>query len=211
MLDIGFSLFERAWTMRGMENVFMDMVERPEFVHEFLDTIADWNLEVVNAMLDRFPFDGVEFGDDWGSQRGLLMGPDHWREFVKPRIKRMYAAVRGKGRKVFIHSCGKVDSVFDDLVEIGLNVFNPFQPEVMDTFALSKKYKGRLAFWGGISTQRLLPYGTPDDVRRDVKHILKTIGAGGGYIAAPAHSTPKDVPVENLVALIETLNSQKAQ
>jgi uroporphyrinogen decarboxylase len=155
-----------------------------------------------------FPFDAVEFGDDWGSQRGLIMGPRLWRRFILPRVKRLYGAVRAAGKKVFIHSCGDVDELFDDLVAAGLNVFNPFQPEVMDTFALAKKYKGRLAFFGGISTQRLLPYGTPDEVRRGVRHILKTIGAGGGYIAAPAHDTPKDVPVENLVALIETLREK---
>jgi uroporphyrinogen decarboxylase len=206
--DFGFSLFERAWTMRGMENVLIDMVERPEFLDEFLDAITDWNLEAVRRILE-FPFDGVEFGDDWGSQRGLIMGPALWRRFIKPRIARLYGEVRKAGRKVFIHSCGDVDELFDELVEVGLNVFNPFQPEVMDTFALAKKYKGRLAFWGGISTQRLLPYGTPTEVKVGITDILKRIGAGGGYIAAPAHATPKDVPIENLVAMIDTITKQK--
>jgi len=205
--NFGFSLFERAWTMRGMERILMDMVENEMFLDDFLDAIADWNLQAVKKMLE-FPFDAVEFGDDWGSQRGLIMGPALWRRFILPRIKRLYGAVRNAGKKVFIHSCGDVDELFDDLVDAGLNVFNPFQPEVMDTFALAKKYKGRLAFFGGISTQRLLPYGTPDEVRREVRRILKTIGAGGGYIAAPAHDTPKDVPLENLLALIETLQNQ---
>jgi uroporphyrinogen decarboxylase len=206
--DFGFSLFERAWTMRGMDKILMDMIEHEEFLDELLDTITDWNLEAVRRILE-FPVDGVEFGDDWGSQRGLIMGPALWRRFVKPRIARLYGEVRKAGRKVFIHSCGDVDELFDDLVEVGLNVFNPFQPEVMDTFALAKQYKGRLAFWGGISTQRLLPYGTPAEVRAGVADILKRIGAGGGYIAAPAHATPKDVPTENLVAMIETITKQR--
>ena len=161
----------------------------------------------MDGMLE-YPFDAVYFGDDWGSQRGLIMGPRLWREFIRPRIERMFRRAHDKGRKVFLHCCGDVDEIFDDLAGMGLNVFNPFQPEVMDTFALAKEYKGRLAFWGGISTQRLLPYGTPEEVRREVRHILKTIGAGGGYIAAPAHDTPKDVPVENMMAMVEVLQGQ---
>jgi uroporphyrinogen decarboxylase len=185
----------------------MDMVANPEFLHELLDAICDWNLQVMDGML-AYPFDAVYLGDDWGSQRGLIMGPRLWREFVKPRAERLYKRAHEKGRKVFIHSCGDVDEIFGALVEMGLDVFNPFQPEVMDTFALAKEYKGRLAFWGGISTQKLLPYGTPDEVRAGVGDILKRIGAGGGYIAAPAHETPKDVPIENLMAMIEVLRGQ---
>ena len=205
--DLGFSLFERAWTMRGMENILMDMVENERFLDQFLDTICDWNVQVVRKMIEH-PFDAVLFGDDWGSQRGLIMGPKLWRRFIKPRIMRMYKVVRDAGRIVMIHSCGKVDELFDDLAEAGVQVFNPFQPEVMDTFAISKKYKGRLAFYGGISTQKLLPYGTPDEVRRGVRDIVKRIGAGGGYIASPAHDTPKDVPIENIIAMWEVLSGK---
>jgi uroporphyrinogen decarboxylase len=101
-----------------------------------------------------------------------------------------------------------VDELFDDLVEIGVKVFNPFQPEVMDTFALADRYKGRLAFFGGISTQKLLPYGTPAEVRAGVREIVKRIGRSGGYIAAPAHATPKDTPFENVLAMWEVLRGK---
>ena len=172
--DLGFSLFERAWTMRGMENLLMDMILNEDFVEDLLDTICDWNVEVLKHMMT-YPVDGVLIGDDWGQQRALIMGRDLWRKFILPRITRMYKVVRDAGRKVFIHSCGKVDELFDDLVEAGLQCFNPFQPEVMDTFALAKRYKGRLAFFGGISTQKLLPYGKPADIRREVTRILRTV------------------------------------
>jgi len=205
--DLGFSLFERAWTMRGMENLLMDMVLNEDFVNDLLDTICEWNIEVLGKIMT-YPVDAVLIGDDWGQQRALIMGAALWRKYMLPRVRRMYSVVRDAGGKVFIHSCGKVDELFDDLVEAGLECFNPFQPEVMDTFALAKKYKGRLAFYGGISTQRLLPYGAPEDVRREVRRICDDIGAGGGYIAAPAHDTPKDVPVENVLAMWETLRDQ---
>jgi uroporphyrinogen decarboxylase len=203
---IGFSLYERAWTLRGMTRLMMDFYDHPEFVHELLNAIADWNLRQVRRALEH-DFDAVYFGDDWGQQDGLQMGPDIWREFIKPVLRRMYGAVRDAGRLVMIHSCGDVDELFDDLVEIGLNCFNPFQPEVMDVDALMAAYRGRLAFHGGLSTQRTLPYGTPDDVRRETRHLLE-LGREGSYIFAPAHAVEGDVPVENMVAFIEELHAQ---
>ena len=106
-----------------------------------------------------------------------------------------------------IHSCGDVDELFDDLIEIGLNCFNPFQPEVMDTATLLKQYRGRLAFHGGLSTQRVLPYGTVEDVRQESRRLLE-LGSEGGYIFAPAHAVEGDVPLENMLAFIEVAQAQ---
>ena len=97
-----------------------------------------------------------------------------------------------------------------DLVEIGLNIFNPFQPETMDIFETKKRYYGKLSFYGGISVQTLLPRGTPDDVRRETKRLLDVLGEGGGYIASPSHDVPVDVPPENMAAMIEVLQTQPA-
>ncbi|MCX7002305.1 MAG: uroporphyrinogen-III decarboxylase-like protein [bacterium] len=203
---LGFSLFERAWTLRGMENLLVDMIESPDFVHALLRTIADYNIAQVRAAL-RHDIDCVYFGDDWGQQRGLLMGAARWREFIKPELARMYAVVRAAGKMVSIHSCGDVDELFDDLVEIGVNMFNPFQPEVMDVFALLPAYRGRLAFHGGLSTQRTLPYGTVADVQRDTRRLLDA-GANGGYIFSPSHAVEGDVPLENMLAFVEVLQAQ---
>jgi len=205
--SIGFSLFERAWSLRGMDNLLIDMVDSPGFVHELFDMIADFNVSQVDIAAAN-DIDAFMFGDDWGSQAGLIMGPGLWREFIKPRIKRMYDAVHKHGKFVIIHSCGDVKVVLPDLIEVGLNAFNPFQPEVMDCVETKKKYHGQLSFYGGISVQRLLPYGTPDEVRRETKRILETLGKGGGYIAAPSHAIPCDVPAENMAAMIEVLKGQ---
>ncbi|MHB0938230.1 MAG: uroporphyrinogen decarboxylase family protein [Armatimonadota bacterium] len=207
LADIGFSLFERAWTLCGFENLLMAMVEEPEFAHGLLDRILEHNLARIDAAC-RYPIDGMIFGDDWGQQRGLIMGPELWREFIKPRVQAMYGRVKSHGKYVFIHSCGKVDEVFPDLIECGLDVFNPFQPEVIDVFAVKQQFGGRLSFFGGISTQRLLPYGTPDQVREEVRILLKEIGRDGGYIAAPAHSIPGDAKPENILAMLEVLRDQ---
>jgi uroporphyrinogen decarboxylase len=206
VFGIGFSLYERAWTLRGMERLMMDFYDHPDFVHELFNAIGDFNIALVKRAI-RYDIDAVYFGDDWGQQHGLQMGPGIWREFIKPVLGRMYGEARRAGKFITIHSCGDVDELFDELIELGLNCFNPFQPEVMDVDALVKRYRGRLAFHGGLSTQRTLPYGTPDDVRREAEHLL-ALGRDGGYIFAPAHAVPGDVPLENMLAFIEVIQSQ---
>ncbi len=202
----GGSLYERAWYMRGMENLMMDFIENPKFVHELLNAIADCNIAAIRKACE-FDIDAVHFGDDWGQQSGLIMGPDIWHEFIYPPLKRMFDAVRECGKYISIHSCGDVDELFDDLVDIGLNCFNPFQSEVMDVEALMKEYHGRLHFYGGLSTQRTLPNGSVDDVLAEMHQLLKW-GKNGGYIFAPAHAVQGDVPIENMVAFIEEIRKQ---
>ena len=204
---LGFSLFERAWTLAGMENLLMAMVTDKPFVHALLDRILALNLRLIEHAVS-YGIQAMQFGDDWGQQRGVLMGPDLWREFIKPRVRQMYQAVRAAGKFVFIHSCGKVNELFPDLIECGLDVFNPFQPEVIDVFEAKRDFGDRLSFFGGISTQRLLPYGTVAEVRDQVRRLLAEVGRDGGYIAAPAHAIPGDARPENIAAMIEVLQDQ---
>ena len=171
-----------------------------------LATIAEYNIAQIRQALT-YDIDAVYLGDDWGMQRGLQMGPRLWREYILPVLKRMYGVVRDAGKFVVIHSCGDVDELFDDLVEIGLSCFNPFQPEVMDVKSLMQRYRGRLAFHGGLSTQRTLPYGSAADVRRETESLLH-MGRDGGYIFAPAHDVEGDVPVENILAFLDVIQRQ---
>lgn len=205
---IGFSLFERAWTLRGMANLMIDFLTNPGFVHELLDTIVEYNLRQVEEAL-RYDIDAVYFGDDWGQQNGLIMGPECWCRFLRPRLSQMYGAVKDAGKFVFIHSCGDVDELFDDLVGLGVDCFNPFQPEVMDVWSLLPCYRGRLTFHGGLSTQKTLPAGTVEDVRAESRRLLE-LGKEGSYIFAPAHAVEGDVPVENILAFIEEAQKQRA-
>jgi len=205
--DLGFSLFERAWTLAGMPNVFMAMASNRDFANRLLDRILEYNLRVIEKAC-AYDVDAMQFGDDWGMQTGVLMGPDLWREYISPRVRQMYRAVKARGKYVFIHSCGKVDALFADLIENGLDTFNPFQPEVIDVFETKRSFGDRLCFYGGISTQRTLPYATPDATREEVKRLIDVVGKDGGYFAAPAHATPADGKPENIAAMIDALQNQ---
>ena len=207
VVKLGFSLFERAWTMTGMTQLLMAMATDPDFVHRLLDRILEFNLRIIDNAC-RYPIDALQFGDDWGQQTGLIMGLDRWREFIMPRFKKMCEAVHARKKFVFLHSCGKVDELFPDLIECGLDIFNPFQPEVMDVFEMKRRWGDRLTFNGGISTQQTLPHGTVEQVREEVRRLLEVVGQSGGYIASPAHDIPGDARPENVAAMIEELQNQ---
>jgi len=206
--DIGFSLFERAWTLRGMENVLIDMVSEPRFLDGLLDRIVEHDLQVLDIMT-QYPLDYICLGDDWGQQRGTIMGPDLWRRFLKPRLRLLFAKIRSCGMRVILHSCGDIHELFPDLVEIGLDCYQTFQPEIYDLEDVKREFGADLSFWGGISTQRLLPCATPDEVRRVTARTLRIMGQNGGFIAGPTHSVPGDVPPENILAMFDVLRNQE--
>lgn len=207
MVSIGFSLFERAWSLIGMEELFMGFIEEPEFIHELLDRITAYNDKVIRNAA-QLGIDAVHFGDDWGSQNGPIVSRDMWCEFVKPRFKQSCAVAKAYGLQVSLHCCGNVEPLMDDILDSGVDVFDPFQPEAMDVWKLREKYRGRMAFWGGLSVQRIMPFGTVEDVKNETRRLLSEMAPGGGYILSPAHSISGDVPPENIDAFLEVAQNQ---
>lgn len=200
---LGMCLFERAWSIRGMDQLLMDLIERPEFVEGLLDRILyEWNLPIIDQQL-AIGVDGFYFAEDWGSETSLLFSPRLWRQLIKPRLAIMYQRCQAAGVVVGQHSDGAVGGLFPDLVEIGLQVFNPLSPTIMNPAEYKAKWGHVLTFYGGIDVERLMPFGTPDEVRREVRSMAETMGRGGGYILQTSHTVLEDVPLANLVAFIE--------
>jgi uroporphyrinogen decarboxylase len=193
-----------------MENLLVGFIESPDAVHDLMRRITDYNLAAVGIATEYKELDAVMFGDDWGQQRSLIMGREHWVTFIKPYLKEMYGAAKRAGKLVLQHSCGNIESVFDDVIELGLDAYQTFQPEIYDIEKVKARYGGRLSFWGGISTQQLLPTATPEFLRSEIIRIMRIMGKGGGYIAAPTHSVPRDVPAENILTMIDVFKNQKA-
>ena len=205
--SLGCSLYERAWTLAGMENLLVAMVQYPSQLHELLDRICDRNMRVIEIALE-YDVDGFYFGDDWGSQRGLIMNSDHWRVYIKPRVKRMYGLVKKRGKYVLHHSCGNIEAIMRDFIDIGCDCYETFQPELYDFPKMKREYGGDITFWGGISVQQLLPHGTPQQVRDETVRTMRLMGKGGGYIAAPTHGITRDVPPENILAMADVFANQ---
>jgi uroporphyrinogen decarboxylase len=199
---IGFSLYERAWIIRGIEPVLSDFLENPLFIEELFDRIIDFNLMIIKKLC-QFPIDAFHFGDDWGQQRGLIIDPVMWRCLFKKRLKKLYDAAHNAGLPVSIHSCGDITDIIPDLIEIGVNMITPLQAEALDLNFLKREYGKYLTFWGGVSTQKTMPYGTPGEVQVEIRALKRVLGKGGGFILAPSHELQGDVPLENMLAFIE--------
>jgi uroporphyrinogen decarboxylase len=200
--QIHFGPFERSWMLRGFENVLMDSILHPEFYEELLDRIIEMQIPLVDKLCT-LPIDGVFFGDDWGDQRGVILGPDRWRRFIKPRVKKLYGRAHDAGKFVLTHCCGNAFDVIPDMIEVGLDVLESLQPEAMDVYEIKRRYGKDLRLWGGLGMQQTLAFGSPQDVRSEIRRLIAELGSGGGYILAPAKPLMEDVPTENAVAVIE--------
>jgi uroporphyrinogen decarboxylase len=197
------SHFERAYFARGFENFMADIVGDFVFAKRLCQTIIQKNLVMLENFLHLCDIDGVLLGSDWGSQRGLLMSLAAWDEMIRPGEQQEYDLVHAYGKDVWVHSCGDVQRLIPRLIEMGLNVLNPVQPECMDIARLKADFGGRLTFWGGISTQRTLPFGSPQEVRQEARRVRDLMAQGGGYILSPSQAIQGDVPPANILALME--------
>lgn len=207
--NLGWGLFERSWNLRGFENLLVDSVTEPDFFVEVLDRLMALYLDFVDYTAE-LPVDAILFGDDWGHQGGVILGPKRWRKFLKPRWAKIYAAVHAHGKLVMHHSCGSVAEIMPDIIEIGMDVLESAQPEAagMNPYELKKKWGDKISFWGCLGSQSTIPFGTPDDIRREVRHLRVEMGRGGGFILAPAKPLQPGTPKENAVALFEALTEE---
>jgi uroporphyrinogen decarboxylase len=200
-------LFEIACFMRGMEQLMTDFILDPDFAAGLMDRITEGLLAMVKKTLaaGRGGYVFYEYNDDIASQRAMLISPKLWREFIKPRMAKICDMIHSFNTRVRYHSCGSVYPIIPDLIEMGVDILNPIQPlaQDMDPFRLKKEFGDRLTLDGGIDIQFLLPKGSVGDVRREVRKMIDITGANGGYICAGSHTLQGDIPLENIIALVE--------
>lgn len=205
------TIFESAWYTRGMDTLFMDIAEGNPIGEWLLDYFTTRSVNFAAAYADA-GVDVLDLGDDVGTQRGMMMAPDFWRKHLKWRLKRVIDSARShEKRPIYVkyHSDGDVREILGDLVEIGVDLLNPVQPECMPAAEIIPPWQNRLGFWGLVGTQTTMPYGTPDDVRRVVAEAADYARGGVSIVLAPTHVLEPDVPWENIVALVDAVRSTK--
>ena len=206
--NLGFALFERAWSLRGFERLLMDLALNEGFVEALLERITEVQVRLARRYTS-LGVDGGYFGDDYGSQNGLLFSPSAWRRLIRPRLARLCTVFREVSLPVILHSDGAITEIIPDLVDVGVTALNPVQPEVLDHQWLKRTYGKALAFYGGVSTQTVLPHGTPNEVRVAVHRCVSDLAADGtGLIVAPSHRLMKDVPISNVLAFVDAIRDQ---
>jgi len=200
----------------GFENWFMKLVQEPEYLGRLCDLALDSMLRVAQHVFDEVDdhFDVIWIGDDISGQNGPMQSLRHYREVLKPRQRRILDFIRQhSGAKVLYHGCGSMTPFLDDLIEMGVSAFNPVQVSAvdMDSAMLKKRFGDRLSFWGGIDTQHVLPTGSPEDVRAEVKRRIDDLAPGGGYVVHSVHNLQADVPPENIVAMFDYAREYSAE
>lgn len=206
VVGAGGSIWEIAWQMRGMERLFFDMRENPAFAHRLLDGVTAAWCSAVRGLAGA-GVDMLRLVDDVGMQDRMMMSPAMWRTWLKPRLAQLIAAARKVKPEVLIqyHSDGWIEPIIEDLIEVGVDLLDPVQPECMNPADLKRRFGDRLAFFGTVGTQTTFPFGTPQEVARVVRERIETVGQGGGLIIAPTHVLEPDVPWENVEAFIEAV------
>ncbi len=203
--DMELTMFDMMQQLVGTEKLLVDMAEGKEYLEPLMDKCAAFALAVGKRLIS-LGVDGVWSGDDFGAQNGMLISPRMWRRYFKERYRRIYQELKSANPDVIIrqHCDGAVAPILGEWIEVGLEVFNPVQPNVPghEPDDLKGKFGESMSFWGAIDQQQLLPFGTPGEIEADIKAKIEVLGRGGGFMAAPAHIIQTDTPMENVEAMI---------
>ena len=202
------TIFEAAWALRGLEKMMLDMLLRPDIANRILDIPYRYHLTAAKKLVE-LGVDMIWTGDDMGAQNSMLISPAMWRTYFKPRMANFIAELKAinPNVKVAYHSDGNIRPIIPELIEIGLDVLNPIQPASMDPAGIKRDFGDKLCFWGSIDEQYTLPFGSPEEVRAEVQHRMRTIGKDGGLILAPTHHVQLDTPLENFWAMVDTIHN----
>jgi uroporphyrinogen decarboxylase len=212
--DISPCLLELLFRVRGMEDTLFDLAADPGSAERMIGEAGRFGIALAEGACERFALDWLWTGDDVGGQRSMIINPDLWRTMVRPYLAAIFEVAKKCGLLVAYHSCGTIRPIIPDLIDMGLDVLNPIQPNCpgMDPRELKREYGDRLAFMGGVDTQELLPRGSAEEVYADTCSLLEVMtGGGGGYILAASHAVPPETPLENIFALYRAAGISKQE
>ncbi len=200
------TIFECAWALRGLERMMMDFIEKPDLADEILNIPYKYHLAAAKK-LAKMGVDMIWIGDDMGAQNSMLISPQLWRRFFKSKMANFISELKeiNPDIKVAYHSDGVIYPIIPDLIEIGLDVLNPVQPQAMDPVYLKKEYGDKLSFWGTIDEQHTLPFGTQAEVKNEIEERIDKVGYNGGLIIGPTHHVQLDTPMENFWTMVNTI------
>lgn len=207
----GASVWQHPSFLRGLDNLLMDMVAEPEMAAFILDKFTDFYVAYFDRMLSAASgrIDILRIADDLGMQDRLLISPAIFAQYVAPRLRRLVDMAHSHGAKVMFHSCGAITPLIDGIIGVGVDILDPIQVTAKDMIpeTLKKEFGSRICLHGAIDTQYLLPHGSPDEVRRTAREMIRVLGKGGGYIISPSHVLQTDVPTSNILALYDEVQS----
>lgn len=200
------SIFEALKYLRGITQSLVDIAANKDIAHKIMDWSVDYHLKLGLKLIDRGA-DLLWLADDIGAEHSLMISPATFREMIKPKMGYMIGELkkRNKNIKVAFHSDGYIEPVIEDLIEVGVDLLNPIQPESMDPGRIKKRFGQKIGLWGTISTQRTLPFGSAEDVVNEVRERIKDCGPGGGLLLAPTHNIQLDVPFRNIEAFYSAI------
>ena len=191
----------------GFENTLLRLHTEPKIIECAISHIEEFTTELCRRMLEatRGLADFVWYGDDFSTQKGILISPEHWRKYLKPTYRRLFDLFKSYDMKIWFHSCGTFAQVLPDLIEIGMDVWETVQAHLIgnEPVRLKREYGKDIVFYGAINTQETLPFGTAQDVRREVRERISVLGKEGGYICGGDHGILPDIPIENVLAMID--------
>ena len=195
------SIFEAAWYLRGLDQFLMDMALNPEYTNALMDKVMEFPRQALKQYI-RMGVDMVWMGDDVSTQTNMMISPDMWREYLKPRYAMLFWEFKemNPGIKIAYHSCGNCEAILPEMIEIGLDVLNPIQPLAIDPLMVKREYGGDLTLFGAMDVQKIMPYGTPEEVDAEVKRLIDGCAPGGGFILAGAHHLQSDTGLANIDA-----------
>lgn len=197
-------LFERFWSLRGMENALCDFLEYPDEVHKLFRKLTDFYKVVIRRSKEELQADAIWTSDDLGSQNGPMFSPEVFRTFFKPYYKELFDYTHSLGMHFWLHTCGNIKPFIPELIEIGLDVLHPIQKYTMDEREIAALYGDQLCIWAGFDVQQTIPYGTPEEVRKEVRFMLDTyVRPEGRLIMGAGNNLTPDTPFESLQALLE--------